>query len=147
MFIGVLLLFLHQLNVVLIEVWDCLDTLEEVEEWVVLVWSVDGIAAESESHEDALGAENLFKTSYDRDASAAAGWYRTFAKSGGHSLLGCLVSGHFERTYIGCTSMAWGYLYGYAVRCCCFEIVLEKLADFLVVLVGYEAGANLGIGF
>ena len=126
--------------------WTIENALEELLQGVVLVGGVDVVAGQAEAHEDALEAQYLLEAGNDGDAAAAAGGDGALAEGVGHSLFGGLVGFELQGTDVGGAAVAGRDLHGDVVGSYALEVVLEHLADFLEILIGDEAGADLGIG-
>ena len=140
-------LLAFQFSKVLVEVRNGLDAFEEVEKRIVLVGRVDGVAAKSEAHQDALYTKNALEAGNNRYASAAASGDGALAEGGCKSLFSCLVCIHFERADVCSAAVGRSNLDCNAVGGCSLEVVLKELAYLFKVLVGYQSGRNLGISF
>ena len=76
---------------------------------------MNGIAFQSESHQDGLDAQNLFEVADDGDTSSAAYGERTFAESHGESLLSSLVSRQRDGADIAFASVHGSYFHLYII--------------------------------
>lgn len=88
---GIIILLLQRL-IVPIEQGDGADAGEELGEEVGLVRGVDGVAFETEAHQERVDAEDVLEVGENRDAAAAAGRDRLRAVDLGHGA-GCGLIG------------------------------------------------------
>ena len=134
------------LGVNLVELGDGFDTLVEDIQGHILVGRVDGVALQTEAHEDGLHAEDALEGCDDGDATATT--YRQRALSEGYcdSLFGCLIGGQVDGAEVGFAAVHRRDLDADVLWSDALDVVDEGLADLVVVLVSYEAARDLSIG-
>ena len=134
------------LGVNLVELGDGFDTLVEDIQGHILVGRVDGVALQTEAHEDGLHAEDALEGCDDGDTTATTYRQRALAEGYCDSLFGCLIGGQVDGSEVGFAAVHRRDLDADVLRSDALDVVDEGLADLVVVLVGYEAARDLSIG-
>lgn len=118
----------------------------EVVEAEVFVGGVDFIGIQAKTHEDGFDAEELFEERDDGDGSAAAHGHGFFFEAFSHGAVGCSIADVVDGHQVGMSAVeeahfdidaGWGDL---------AYVVGKEFGYFAVVLVGYEAHADFGMG-
>ena len=131
--------------VVLVEAYDGLDTTAEHVEGEIFVGRVDGIAFQTEAHQDGLDAEYALEVADDGDRTTTAHCQWALAKGLGKSCLGSTICWQVDGAYITLTTVHWAYFYAYAPWSNGFDIINEEPRNLLMLLVGNKACRNFSV--
>lgn len=91
---------------------------------------MDGIAFQSESHQDGFDTEYLFEVADDRDTSSTANGQRFLSEGFFKSFFGCLIGRMVDGADIAFTAMQGSDFYLYIVGGLLGEVVYKQLGNF-----------------
>ena len=106
---------------------------------------MDGVALQTEAHEDGLDAEDALEGSDNGNTTATTYGQRTLAKGNTYGLFGCLISGQVDGAKIGFATVHGLDLDTDVLGGDALDIVDEGLADLVMVLVGDKTAGDLSI--
>src|SRR5690606_5698853 len=104
----------------------------------MLVGRVDGVAVQTEAHQNSFTFQFLFKKRYNRDTSATSLWNRGFPKSFLISFLRGFVPQTVNWRNVSLSAVMWCYFYANAFRSNAFKMFFEKIGDFFPILVWHQ---------
>ena len=110
-----------------------------------LVGRVDGVALQTEAHEDGLQAEDLLKRGDDGDAAATAHSQRLPPEGDRKTSFGGLVSRQIDGANVGLAAVLEVDLHPDARRGSRLQVIDHHARDALRILMRHEAARQLGV--
>ena len=122
-----------------------LDTFPKHIQRKILIRRMNSVTLQTESHQNSLCSQNLFKITYDRDTATTAHSQRLSPKRLGETFFRSFVSRQGYRTNIAFATVHRSHFHLHVVRSYGLDIIDKHPGNLLMLLMGNQTARHFGI--